>query len=110
MRISYLSAFFIEKHELKKEQTMPAEAFLQKISLLQSSLYTFIRTIGDLKTFMMHHAFAVWDFMSLLKTLQKEITCCDIPWRPSPYSKELVRFINEIVIGEESDILPSGII
>lgn len=46
--------------------------------------------------------------MSLLKTLQKEITCCDIPWRPSPYSKELVRFINEIVIGEESDVLPNG--
>jgi hypothetical protein len=92
---------------------MLSEAFLQKISLLQSSLsghplYTSIRTIDDLKIFMAHHVFAVWDFMSLLKTLQKEITCCDIPWRPSPYSKELVRFINEIVIGEESDILPSG--
>ncbi|MCK6595803.1 MAG: DUF3050 domain-containing protein [Bacteriovoracaceae bacterium] len=66
-------------------------------------MYAHLKSINELRTFMSHHIYAVWDFMSLLKGLQKEITCVEVPWQPSPYSKKLVRLINEIVLGEESD-------
>lgn len=72
-------------------------------NLQNHEIYKSLKSIDDLKVFMKWHSFAVWDFMSLLKSLQTKITCITLPWKPSPYPKELVRFINEIVVGEESD-------
>ena len=54
----------------------------QKEEIIYHPLYRSITSIDDLKVFMEHHIFAVWDFMSLLKALQRSLTCVQIPWYP----------------------------
>tara|TARA_B100000686_G_C16534065_1_gene833860 strand:- start:204 stop:968 length:765 start_codon:yes stop_codon:yes gene_type:complete len=75
--------------------------------LVNHKVYKNINTIGDLKLFMEGHVFAVWDFMSLLKSLQKNLTCTKSPWLPVR-NTEAARFINEIVLEEETDQIDSG--
>lgn len=76
--------------------------------IINHQVYSIIKDVDDLKIFMQYHVYAVWDFMSLLKTLQNNLTCTTVPWFPKG-SAETRHLINEIVVGEESDIDLAGI-
>jgi hypothetical protein len=76
--------------------------------IINHKVYSSIKDIDDLKVFMEYHVYAVWDFMSLLKTLQSNLTCTTVPWFPVG-SADTRHLINEIVVGEESDLDMNGI-
>lgn len=73
-----------------------------KIELESHSIYKNVSDLKSLQIFMEHHVFSVWDFMSLVKFLQSKFSPSTYPWTP-PENRTLSRFINEIVLEEESD-------
>lgn len=75
--------------------------------LIDHSAFTWMDSLDKARVFMEHHVWAVWDFMVLLKGLQRELTCVDAYWVPKG-NPEVRRLINEIVFGEESDIDREG--
>lgn len=79
----------------------------QKELLLNHTLYNKVKTVEDLNCFLENHIFAVWDFMSLLKALQQQLTCTTTPWFATE-NPETRYLINEIVLAEESDLAIDG--
>ena len=94
-----------------KSTLTPAERYLAETlspaldAVASHPVFGDVRTVEQLRTFMEYHVFPVWDFMSLVKFLQAELAPTTWPWMPRPHG-DLVRLINDIVTGEESDKLP----
>lgn len=76
--------------------------------IVNHKVYSIIKTPEDLQIFMQYHVYAVWDFMSLLKALQNNLTCTSVPWFPKG-DAQTRHLINEIVVGEESDVDSNGV-
>jgi hypothetical protein len=90
--------------ERLKGRIMPA-----RDQVVAHPLYAALATHEAITTFMAHHVFAVWDFMSLLKSLQRQLTSVELPWVPTGPTGSR-RLINDIVLVEESDELQGGFI
>lgn len=73
--------------------------------LAHHPIYESLRTLDDLRVFMGHHVFSVWDFMSLIKYLQQRMAPVQVPWMPSG-DPALRFFVNQLVLEEESDTIP----
>ena len=92
---------------MSRLETIRSRIAPARARLLAHPLYARMASLDDVRVFMRSHVFAVWDFMSLLKRLQRDLTCVNVPWVPVGDAE--VRFlINEIVCGEESDVDPRG--
>jgi Protein of unknown function (DUF3050) len=78
-----------------------------RAALAQHAIYDRVVDIPSLRVFMTSHAFAVWDFMSLVKTLQRALTCVETPWLPAR-DTHAARLINAIVLAEETDEVAPG--
>lgn len=65
-------------------------------------IYAAVKTPEDLRVFMAHHVHSVWDFMSLIKYLQHAVAPARWPWSPGA-DANVQRFINELVMEEETD-------
>ncbi len=89
-------------HETARLERLRVRLAPLKSALLDHAIYREIDRLGALRLFMEHHVFAVWDFMSLLKALQRRLCCVDVPWLPAA-DPLAARFVNEIVLAEESD-------
>ncbi len=85
------------------------DAFIEslRVKLEAHPIYAAVRTLDDLRVFMQHHVYSVWDFMSLIKYLQNEVAPARWPWTPSG-DASVQRFINELVLEEETDISLPG--
>lgn len=95
-----------------EEDVHSIEQFLKIIrprhdALMRHSVYSHVSDVLSLRVFMESHVFAVWDFMALLKTLQRRLTCVDVLWLP-PKDTHSARLVNEIVLAEETDEVEAG--
>lgn len=63
----------------------------------------------DVKQFMESHVWAVWDFQCLVKSI-KHLSGHDNPyiWMPPNIPYNSLRLINQIILDEETDVMPNG--
>lgn len=95
---------------MESQHIQKLQAALQPVreQLVNHPLYNSLQNIDHIRTFTQQHVYAVWDFMSLLKSLQRHLTCVTLPWVPQGNGNTRY-LINEIVLGEETDVDENGV-
>lgn len=95
---------------MKKEADVVLTAGMRRLreGLESHCVFDEIADLQALRDFMQVHVYAVWDFMSLAKRLQRDLTCVELPWMP-PKDPVAARLINDIVLAEESDVDADGV-
>lgn len=80
----------------------------QRDTLLAHPIYSALHTEADVRVFMEHHVWAVWDFMALLSSLLHLLARSPLPWRPPSSDVEVQRFLHELILAEATDVDPRG--
>ncbi|EIT84699.1 hypothetical protein A374_13445 [Fictibacillus macauensis ZFHKF-1] len=70
-------------------------------TILQHSFFQKLSKDEHLQIFLKHQVFGTWNYMSLLKRLQMDLSCVTLPWLPHPYP-EHTTYINELVAQKET--------
>ena len=99
----------MSKHTASKRKEFSPDREVRKLmrQVHEHPIFSALTNKRSLKLFMGHHVYAVWDFMSIVKSVQHHVAPCTIPWVPAA-DNSVVKAINEIVLSEESDVNMSG--
>jgi len=90
--------------ELQINETEKTATIREVTRELQNhELYYSVKTIEDVRTYMKFQVWCVWDFMTLVKSLQLGLISSSVIWLP-PKEASLGSFIYEILSTEETDI------
>ena len=81
----FLEKLTLDKIETASRERLDLEESLEglRLQIMQHPLYDQVADENLLCRFMEFHVFSVWDFLFLIKSLQKKLTCISIPWVPS---------------------------
>lgn len=74
--------------------------------LREHKIYESFEDLNDVRSFTQMHVFAIWDFMSLLKSLQAELSG-QLPWIPTAQARA-GQLVNEMVSRYERDVNERG--
>lgn len=95
-------SLYINELDVKKSSTTREIEKLTK-DLFNHPLYRNIKNDEDIKIYMKHQIWCVWDFMTLVKSIQLAIIPPSIYWTP-PKDASLGAYIYEVLLTEETDI------
>lgn len=94
-------------HTLSGSTELERRVLAERAALAPHAVFSKLRSLDQLRTYMRYHVWCVWDFMALLKSVQAGFGTFSTAWLPAN-DAELLSLVNSIVADEEFDIGPNG--